>query len=198
MEKQKKTMIESPLKAVIYTFLMYFLAIFEVGILSGFRFVVVNPAGRNGAHIGLAGSTKGYAMEAILNEIGMQFIVMSILLFLVILGYCFWMGFKRQIFAVITVAAVNLLPMIGLTNATLDTVNGNGLFSFFWGYGTSGMMPMMSLFGLHMPADPSNYTGVIIFYVIFTLLAFAAWFGGKAYRKVYADKYEFDLTVPLS
>ncbi|MDR0819622.1 MAG: hypothetical protein LBN43_08660 [Oscillospiraceae bacterium] len=194
MEKQKKTMFESKFKAFVYTFLAYFLLIAEIGILSGFRFVFVDPAGRNGADIGLAGSTKGYTLDAIGAEIGWQFIVMSILLFIGVLVYCFWVGFKRQPFALAPVILIDLLPYLGLINLS----EPNGAFTIFWGYGTSGLLPMMSLFGLHTPDDPNNRVGVIIFFAIFAVLGVIAWFAGKQYRKAYAEKYEFDLSVPLS
>ncbi|MDR3149996.1 MAG: hypothetical protein LBT88_08335 [Oscillospiraceae bacterium] len=194
MEKEKKKIYESIPKAIVYTFLIYFLAIAELGILSGFRFDIVTPGGKNGAAIGLMGSTKGYELARIGAEVGWQFVVMSVLLFCGAIGYCFWMGFHRQIWGAVTVVVVNLLPMVGLVNTT----EPNGLYSFFWGYGTSGVLPFMSLFGLHMPSDPNNRIGQIIFMIVFAILCAAGWFVGKAYRKSYARKYEFDLSVPLA
>ncbi|MDR2359882.1 MAG: hypothetical protein LBD85_01185 [Oscillospiraceae bacterium] len=193
MEKEKKKIYESVPKAIVYTFLMYFLAIAELGILSGFRFDIVTPGGNNGADIGLMGSTQGYTLARIGAEVGWQFVTVSALLFFGAIAYCFWMGFHRQIWGAVTIAAVNLLPLIGLAN----TSEPNGLYSFFWGYGTSGVLPFMSLFGLHTPADPNNRVGQIIFMVLFAILCVAGWILGKAYRKSYALKYEFDLSIPL-
>jgi len=192
-EKVKKSMFESTPKAIIYTFLMYFLAIAELSVLSGLRYIVPVPGGTNGADIGLTGSTKGYSLAAIGSQVGWQFVTMSILLFLAVLGFSFWMGFKRQIAGGATLVIMNLLPLVGLAN----TSAANKAFTFFWSYGTGALIPFMALFGLHTPADPNNRTGQIAFMVVFAVLTAIAWIAGKAYRKVYAEKYEFDLSVPL-
>jgi len=200
MEKQKKTMFESKFKAIVYSFLMYFLVIAELGILSGFRFAVVQPDGKNGLDIGLQGirvgiegSVAAYASNRIPVSIGWNFIVMSILLFVAAILYCFYLGFKKQVAGGITIVAMNLLPIVGLVN----TSEPNMLFSFFWSYGTSGVLPLMSLMGLHLPADPNNRIGQIIFMIAFAVLCAVAWALGRVYRISYAAKYEFDLSVPL-
>ena len=222
MEKQKKKMIESIPKSIIYTFLMYFLAIAEVGILSGFRYVNIDPDGRNGTEIGLAGSTKGYELDAVLSEVGLQFVIVSIGLFIAALAWCFYFGFKRNPYGMVTVAVMSLLPVLGL----LNTSEPNTAFSFLWGYGTSGYLPFMALFGMHqlpLPVEyvssvgvgpsqysvyseaagrmvysgPFLYTAPLVFMLIFTVLTVVAWVLGRMYRKSYAEKYEFDLSVPL-
>jgi uncharacterized membrane protein len=200
MEKQKKTMFESKFKAIVYSFLMYFLLIAELGILSGLHFAVVDPSGKNGLDIGLEGirvgiegSIAAYASNRIPTAIGWNFIIMSILLFAGAIGYCFFLGFKKQIFGGATIVVMNLLPLVGLIN----TSEPNGLFTFFWGYGTSGVLPLMSLIGLHLPADPNNRTTQAIFMVVFALLCVVGWILGRIYRRSYAEKYEFDLSVPL-
>jgi hypothetical protein len=118
---------------------------------------------------------------------------MSILLFAGAIGYCFFLGFKKQVAGGATIAVMNLLPLVGLIN----TAEPNGLFTFFWSYGTAGVLPLMALLGLHLPADPNNRIGQILFMVAFAVLCVVAWILGRTYRKSYAAKYEFDLSVPL-
>jgi hypothetical protein len=194
MEKTKKTMTQSEWKAGLYTFLMYFLAIAEMGILSGYRFIVVNPAGKEGAQIGLQGSKLGYSLQEIGAQVGWNYITFSVIIFVAVLAYAFWMGFHRRIAGGAVLMLMNLLPLVGLTN----TASANGLFTFFWSYGTAHVLPFMTVFGLNTPADPNNRVVQIIFMVLFAILAGAAWVGGRLYRNVYAEKYEFDLSVPLT
>ncbi|MDR2530580.1 MAG: hypothetical protein LBC65_03445 [Oscillospiraceae bacterium] len=148
MEKQKKPMLESPLKSFVYTFLMYALAVAEIGLLSGLRFVFPTPNGRNGADIGLAGSTKGYELSTIFAEVGMQFIVMSIALFVAVILYAFYLGFKRQPYGLYALVLVTVVPVLGMINLP-NQGSAGGLYNIFWTYGTAGFLPLMSLFGLH-------------------------------------------------
>jgi len=194
MEKTKKTMTQSEWKTGLYTFLMYFLAIAEMGILSGYRFIVVNPAGKEGAQIGLQGSKLGYTLQDIGAQVGWNFITFSVIIFLAVLGYSFWIGFHRRFMGGVVLAIMNLLPLIGLTN----TAEPNGLFTFFWSYGTAHILPFMTILGVNTPADPNNRVGQAIVMVLFAVLTVAAWIAGRLYRNVYAEKYEFDLSTPLA
>jgi hypothetical protein len=194
MEKTKKTMTQSEWKTGLYTFLMYFLVIAEMGILSGYRFVVVNPIGKEGAQIGLQGSKLGYSLQEIGAQVGWNFITFSVIVFVAVLGYSFWIGFKRRISGGVVLALMNLIPLVGLTN----TAEPNGVFTFFWSYGTAHMLPLMTILGVNTPKDPNNRVAQIAVMVAFALLTGAAWVAGRLYRNVYAEKYEFDLSVPLT
>jgi uncharacterized membrane protein len=71
------------------------------------------------------------------------------------------------------------------------------LFTFFWTFGTAGVLPLMALLGLHLPEDPSNRIGPVVFMIAFAVLCAVGFILGRLYRKSYAEKYEFDLSVPL-
>jgi hypothetical protein len=175
---------------------MYFLVIAELGLLSGYRFMFPVPGGANGASIGLLGlasKTPTYDLAQIGREIGWNYVTASVIVIIAVLAYVFWLGFHRNWGGGAVIAVMNALPLIGLTN-----VGNNGVFNFFWCYGTSHLIPAMSILGLQIPADPNNRTGQIIFVCAFFLLTVAAWIAGTKYRDWYAEKYEFDLSVPLS
>ncbi|MDR0859173.1 MAG: hypothetical protein LBN97_09095 [Oscillospiraceae bacterium] len=191
-------MTTSKPRAAIYSFLMYFLVIAELGILSGYRFVFPDPGGANGAAIGLTGlSSKNpvYDLAQVGREIGWNFVTASVLVIIAVLAYAFWLGFHRNWGGGGVLAIMNILPLVGLTN-----VGDNNVFAFFWCYGTSHLLPAMSILGLQTNGnmyEPASRVPQVLFVVVFFVLTVAAWIAGTRYRAWYAEKYEFDLSVPL-
>ncbi len=172
---------DSKIKSGIYTFLVFILIMFEMSILSGFRFVYAGGAtDRYGNGLSLE---KVGSLALIGKNLGWNYVVCSILIILGMIGFALWLGYNRNCGGVIAMVFVNLLPLLGLIIPT------EKCFNFFWGYGTAHLLPTMSLFNLHLSR---NWVTHIIFIVVVLGLTVAAFFVGKAIRAAYAKKYEYD------
>lgn len=172
---------DSKIKSGIYTFLAFILIMFEMSVLSSFRFVLLGgEADRYGN--GLS-AEKVATLELIGKNVGWQYVVCSILIILGMIGFAMWLGYNRNWGGVAALVLVNLLPMLGLVIPT------EGAFNFFWGYGTAHLLPTMAIFGLH---TSTNWMMHIIFILVVLVLTVAGFFIGKAIRAKYAEKYEYD------
>ena len=172
---------DSKIKSGIYTFLAYVLIMFEMSILSGFRFVLLGGASDkygNGLSV-----DKVSTLALIGKNVGWQYVVCSILIILGMIGFAMWLGYNRNFGGVIAMVVINILPALGLIIPT------EGAFNFFWGHGTAHLLPAMSLFGMH---TSNNWVMHIIFIVVVLVLTVAGFFVGKAIRASYAAKYEYD------
>ncbi len=172
---------DSKIKSGIYTFLAFILIMFEMSVLSGFRFVQLgSTADRYGNGLSLE---KVANLELIGKNLGWNYVVCSILIILGMIGFAMWLGYNRNWGGVVSLVIVNLLPILGLLIGT------DKCFNFFWGYGTAHLLPTMSLFGMHLSR---NWTVHIIFIAVVLVLTVAGFFVGKAIRASYAKKYEYD------
>ncbi len=165
---------------VIYTILIYVFCLFEMGVLSSYRFVVFGSA---------ADKCMGMSMSKVTNlaqvgaNVGWQFVVWSVVMVLGIWGFCMFMGYNRNPGGLIAVAVMNLIPLIGL----------GANFDFWFGYGYSLYSPAMALFGMTFCNSHSQQiTNNIIFMAIVLVVSVACWFIGYRIRAAYAKKYEYD------
>lgn len=173
--------IESKPKSLIYTILLYIFAIFEMSVLSAFRFVEVGSAADkygNGLSI-----NKVNALKDVGVNVGWQYVVWSFLLIFLIWGFCMLLGYNRNPGGLIAIVIMNVVPLIGLfTN-----------FTFFMGYGYALYTPAMSVFGMTFCSTTQQMkTNDIIFAAIVVVIAIACWFIGKTIRASHARKYEYD------
>lgn len=172
---------DSKIKSGIYTFLVFIVVMFEMSVLSGFRFVWEGGAkDRYGNGLSLE---KVSSLKLIGENLGWNYVVCSILIILGMIGFALWLGYNRNFGGVIAMVVVNLLPMLGLVIGT------EKCFNFFWGYGTAHFLPTMALFGMH---QTRNWVVHIVFIVVVLALTIGGFFLGKAIRKKHAEKYEYD------
>lgn len=165
--------LESKPKAGIYTLLVYFLIMAEMGILSGFRFCVPTEKYFEGLT-----KLKVNDLSGVGATVGWNFIVVSCVIILALIGFSMLLGYNRNPAGMIALVIMNFIPMIGLVYN----------FNFFYGYGTSHFLPAMSIFGLHR----GDRVGQIIFIAVISVLIIAFWFIGKHIRSIYAAKYEIE------
>lgn len=170
--------IESKPKTLIYTILIYIFVLFEMGILSGFRFVEFTDKYVNGLTVEKVGT-----LAQLGANVGWNYVVCSILLILGMWGYSMLLGYNRNPGGLISIVIMNVLPLIGLFFS----------FNFFIGFGYSHYTPTMALIGLtKCTTHGQQIANNLIFAGIVTLLCVAAWFIGYKIRASYAAKYEFD------
>lgn len=172
---------DSKIKSGIYTFLIFVVVMFEMSVLSGFRFVLAGGAADkygNGLTV-----EKVSTLALVGKNVGWNYVVCSILIILGMIGFAIWLGYNRNWGGVVAMVVINLLPILGLVIPT------EGAFNFFWGYGTAHLLPTMALFGMH---TSTNWIMHIIFIVVVLVLTVAGFIVGKAIRSSYAKKYEYD------
>ncbi len=172
---------DSKVKSGIYTFLVFVLIMFEMSVLSGFRFVFEGcKADRYGTGVTV---DKVGTIKLIGENLGWNYVVCSILIILGMIGFAMWLGYNRNWGGVVAMVVINLLPILGLV------IPNEKCFNFFWGYGTAHFLPTMSLFGMHLNR---NWIIHIIFIIVVLVLTVLGFFAGKAIRKKHAEKYEYD------
>lgn len=174
--------LESKPKSLIYTMLIIILIMFEMSVLSGFRF----------AEIGTAMDKYGTGMSAekitslalVGANIGWNYIVCSLLIVLGTWGFAMLLGYNRNPGGLCAIVIMNILPAIGFF----------ANFNFFVSYGYGIYAPAMALFGLtyNLTTKAQQVTNNAIFAAIVIVVAVACWFIGYKIRAAYAAKYEFD------
>ena len=171
---------ESKPKSLIYTILIYVFCLFEMGVLSSYRFVEFGSA---------ADKCMGMSMSKVTNlaqvgtNVGWNFITWSVVLVLGIWGFCMLMGYNRNPGGLIAVGIMNLLPLIGLA----------ANFNFWIGYGYSLYSPAMALFGMTFcTSHNQQIVNNLIFAAIVVVVSVVCWFIGYRIRAAYAKKYEYD------
>lgn len=170
--------MDSKIKNCVYTFLMYLVVMFEMSVLSGFRFVT-GAADKYGN--GLSAEKVG-TLKLVGANIGWNYIVCSVIIILAMFGFALWIGYNRNFGGVIGMIFINLLPFLGLI------IPNTACYNFFWGYGTAHFLPAMSLFGMHTGGKVPQ----IIFIAVVLVLTVVFFFIGKAIRAKHAEKYEYD------
>lgn len=170
---------DSKIKSCVYTFLVYLLIMFEMSVLSGFRYVV----GAADKYATGVTAEKISTLNLVGANVGWNYITCSILLILAMFGFAMWMGYNRNFGGVLGMIIINLIPFLGIL------IPSEGMYNFFWGYGTAHFLPAMSILGFQ---NAGHRMGQIIF--IFAVLAITVvfWFIGKSIRAKHAAKYEYD------
>ena len=174
-------LLESKSKSLIYTILIIVFLIFEMSVLSGFRFAEIGTAvDKYGTGMTME---KVTSLALIGANVGWNYIVCSLLIILGIWGYSMLLGYNRNPGGLIAIIIMNLVPMIGFA----------ANFNFFVGYGYGIYAPAMGLLGLtHCTTKAQQITNNAIFAVIVMVVAAVCWFIGYKIRAAYAKKYEFD------
>lgn len=166
--------LESKPKSFFYTILLHIVVIFEMGVLSGFRFTDNLSRFPDGL------TTKKITdLASVGKNVGWNFIIVSCLLVLAYFGFAMLLGYNRNPGGMLAMVIMNLIPLFGLVYG----------YSFFYGYGTSHLLPTMAIFGLHR----GSLGGQIAFILIFNVLIVAFWLLGRKIRSIYAAKYEIEL-----
>jgi hypothetical protein len=174
--------LESKPKSLIYTILIIILIMFEMSVLSGYRFVEVGTAADKYA--------TGMSMEKVTSlalvgaNVGWNYITCSLLIILGTWGFSMLLGYNRNYGGLLAIIIMNVVPMLGfVTN-----------FNFFVGYGYGIYSPAMALFGMtyNLTSKAQQITNNLIFAIIVIVLSVVCWFIGYRIRAAYAAKYEFD------
>lgn len=173
--------IESKPKSLLYTILIYVFILFEMGVLSSYRFVVFgSEADKSGTGMSMSKVTN---LSQVGSNVGWQFVVWSVVLVLGIWGFCMLLGYNRNYGGLISIGIMNVIPLIGL----------GANFDFWFGYGYSIYAPAMSLFGLTFCSNhQQQIVNNIVFAAIVVVVAVACWIIGYRIRAAYAKKYEYD------
>lgn len=172
--------IESKPKSLIYTILIYIFCLFEMGVLSSYRFVTLGSA--NDKSMGMSMS-KVTNLATVGSNVGWNFVIWSVLLILGIWGFSMLLGYNRNPGGLIAIVIMNVVPLIGLA----------ANFDFWFGYGYSLYSPAMALFGLTFcTSHAQQIANNLIFAGIVTVIAVVCWIIGVRIRAAYAKKYEYD------
>ena len=174
--------LESKPKSLIYTILIIILIMFEMSVLSGFRFVEIGTALDK---YGTGMSAEKITTLALVGaNIGWNYIVCSLLIVLGTWGFSMLLGYNRNPGGLIAVIIMNLVPAIGFV----------ANFNFFVSYGYGIYAPAMALFGMtyNLTSKSQQVTNNAIFAAIVVIVAVVCWFIGFKIRAAYAAKYEFD------
>ena len=171
---------ESKPKSLIYTILIYIFCLFEMSVLSAYRFVEFGSELDKSMGMTVSKVTN---LAQVGSTVGWQFVVWSVLLILGIWGFCMYMGYNRNPGGLIAVAIMNVIPLIGLVKN----------FNFWIGYGYSLYSPAMAIFGLTFCKSHSQQiVNNVVFAAIVLVVAVICWFIGFKIRAAYAKKYEYD------
>ncbi len=174
--------IESKPKSFFYTLLLLIFAMFEMGVLSSYRFVEYGGA----ADKYMTGLTtdKVSTLTQVGANVGWNFITVSCLIILALFGFSMLLGYNKNPGGLIAIVVMNIVPAI---------VGTFFRFDFFIGYGTAHLIPAMTIFGLQNAASKSaQITNVLIFCALICVLCIAFWIIGRLIRKSYAAKYEVE------
>ncbi len=172
--------IESKPKSLIYTILIYIFCLFEMGVLSAYRFVVLGSDLDKCMGMSVSKVTN---LAQVGSVVGWNFIVWSVVLIVGIWGFSMLMGYNRNPGGLIAIFVMNVLPLIGLA----------ANFNFWFGYGYCIYSPAMALFGLTFCNSHSQQiANNLIFAAIVVVVAVVCWVIGYRIRAAYAKKYEFD------
>lgn len=169
-------LMDSKAKVGIYTFLVYLVVMFEMSVLSGFRFVA-GAADKYGHGLSME---KVGTLKLLGETVGWNYVVCSILIIVAMLGFALYTGYNRNIGGIIGMIVINLIPFLGLLIPAT--------YNFFWGYGTAHFLPTMALLGIEMSGKGIQ----IAFIAVVLILTVVCFFAGKAIRAKYAAKYEYD------
>lgn len=149
---------DKKLKVGLSTFFVMVVIILEFGILDEFRFTSQTE---NGLTI---------VINNLQKNLGMNFVVMSILIFVASVAYCCFLGYKKNWAGIIGMEVIAVAPFIGMLF----------MYDVFFGWGTAHILPMLTLMGLHTASQ-----GVLL--AIFAAIAVLYLAGWLIFRKIRAN-----------
>jgi hypothetical protein len=183
MEGLRMKLLTSKPRSFFYTLLIYVFIMFEMGVLSSFRFVAIGGAADK---YGNGLSVKGVSdFAGVTEKVGWNFIVFSLLILLATLIFAFALGYNRNPAGLAGLVLINLGPsVLGIFYN----------FDFFAGYGSSHFMPAMSAVGLTFCRTfAQQKTNVLTGCGAIAAAIVICWLIGLLVRKRHADKYEITL-----
>ncbi len=135
------------------TFFAMVLIILEFGILDGYMFT-------NTTENGLT-----LSLRTIERDLGYNFVVMSIVIFVLTLAYAAFIGYKKNWGGLIGLLLIAIAPFIGQVF----------LYDIFYGWGTAHLLPMLTLFGLDTAGRGVQLAIFAVILVLYVVLFVIFW-----------------------
>lgn len=156
---------DKKLKVGLSTFFVMVLIILEFGILDGYHFT------SEGLSITIKNLNK---------DLGYNYIVMSIIIYVLTVGYSVYIGYKKNWGGLIGQLAIAACPLIGFAFMTSVPV----IYNILFGWGTAHLIPALTVMNLHTARGGVLFA---IFAAVFAIYA-VAWYIGFLARKHYDAK----------
>ncbi len=174
--------IESKPKSFFYTILLLIFTMFEMGVLSSYRFVEFGGA-KDRFMTGLT-TDKVSSLTQVGAEVGWNFVTVSCLIVIALFGFAMLLGYNKNPGGLYAIVLMNIVPPV---------IGTFFKFDLFIGYGTAHLIPAMTIFGLQNSASKSaQISHVLIFCALICILCIVFWIIGRLIRKSYAAKYEVE------
>ena len=157
---------DKKIKVGFATFFLMLLIILEFGILDEMLFTFD----------GLSAEFK-----TIKKSIGYNFCVMSIIIYVISVGYMAYVGYHKNWGGLIGMMLISAAPIVGYL---LGLAGSAGAYNILFGWGTAHLLPMFTLFGLLM----ANRSIILILCIAILVLYLAAWLIGYKAKKIYEAK----------
>ncbi len=157
---------DKKIKVGFATFFIMLLIILEFGILDEMVFT----------YDGLSNE-----FSSIERSLGYNFCVMSIIIFVLVIGYMAYIGYHKNWGGLIAMMVIAVAPIIGYLAGMAGSA---GAYNILFGWGTAHLLPMFTLFGLIM-ADRSI---ILILCIANLVLCLVAWLIGYKAKKNYEAK----------
>lgn len=154
---------DKKIKVGFATFFLMLLIILEFGILDEMVFTFD----------GLSNEFK-----TIEKSLGYNFCVMSIIIFLVSVGYIAYVGYHKNWGGLIGMMVIAAAPIVGYL---CGMAGSTGVYNILFGWGTAHLLPMLTLFGLLK----ANRAIIFIICIAALVIYLAAWLIGYKAKKVY-------------
>jgi len=149
-------------KVALVTFILLVLVMFEFAALDGYYYT-------NATETGLSIEVKNLK-----KDLGYNFITMSFIVYILIVAYSGFLGFKKNWAGLIALLLTAAFPFIGLFAG----------YKFFYGWGTAHLLPMLTVLKLH---KVSRGAQLLIFAIVFVIYL-AVWLIFRFVRKKYDEK----------
>ncbi|MGI5935455.1 MAG: hypothetical protein ACOX7I_01430 [Oscillospiraceae bacterium] len=149
-------------KVALLTFILMVLVMFEFAVLDGYYYT-------NATETGLTKTIKNLK-----KDLGYNFVTMSFVVYILSVAYSGFLGFRKNWAGLVALLLAAAFPFIGLFVG----------FKFFYGWGTSHLLPMLTVLKLH---TASRGVQLLIFAIVFIIYA-AIWFIFRYVRKKYDEK----------
>jgi hypothetical protein len=157
---------DKKLKVGLSTFFAMILIILEFGILDGYHFTVD----------GISGTWK-----SITKSLGYNFVVMSIIVFVLTVLYVIYLGYRKNWAGLIGMELIAISPFIG---AICGAAGSDSLFNVFFGWGTAHLFPMLVWMGFRK----SSHAVLLIIFAVIAVIYAVGWFVAYKLKKAYDAK----------
>jgi bacteriorhodopsin len=153
-----------------------------MSILSAYRYVELGSALDK---LGTGITAKDASTLALFGaNVGWNYFTVSCIILLVMLGYSMLLGYNRNPGGLIALVIMNIAP------AAIGSFYN---FTFFTGYGTSHLLPLMTIFNMqNVSSKAQQVSNSLIFCGVVCVLIIIAWLIGRKIRSIYAAKYEIE------